>query len=138
MLSHTLSKQVKIFEICRKSPKIRPGDTFSGVIVSDDDLDFNFKTTVICCGKINRDEMLFKTEDGRYYFSLTGGWGTEKGILYGIETEFCFDFKHPTDPSALEQECQNALGTYSTWGGAMAYSFRKNRLETIKKVCCGK
>jgi len=135
MLSKKLTDKNKALTICRKSRKITPGDSFRCVIVEEDSLyPLPKDTAVICCGAISREEMLFRTEDGRYYFSLVDGWGSEGDTLYGLDVDLFFDFKHPTDAAVIREECNAALGTYSTWCGAMAYHHRKDMFEKILKV----
>ena len=75
--------------------------------------------------------MLFRSLDERYYFSLRNGWGVKDSTLYGLEVGLYFDFGHPTTQESLSDECENALGSYHTWGGALAYYHRKAILDKI-------
>lgn len=136
MLSKKLLQRNKTISICLNSEEIKPGDTFRSVRISGDEFDdfIPKNQPIVCCGKVNEEEMLFRTEDGQYYFSLTDGWGAENYTLYGLNVSIFFDFKHPTDPSTIADECKNNLGTYGTWGGAMAYYNRKHTLSTIVQV----
>ena len=123
-----------IADICRKSAKIKVGDSFRAVMLAEEDLLCPLpKGKVVFCGRTD-EEALFRSEDGRYYFSLIGGYGCEKGTLYGLEIGLYHDFKHPTDPLSLAEECASQLGSYSTWGGAMAYQFRKRTMKIIRDV----
>lgn len=51
--------------------------------------------TIECCAKISDNEILFRSKDGQYYFSLCDGWGEENGTLYGLKLGIFHDFKHP-------------------------------------------
>ena len=133
MLSNSLVRKNQIYTICERSGDIHAGDTFLGVHLADQD-DFPSipeKTSIVCCGKIKDDELLFRTVDGRFYFSLRDGWGCEDGTLYGLSRGLFFDFGHPTTDETILSECESHLGTYHTWGGAMAYQARKHTLDTI-------
>ena len=135
MLSNKLKRERKIVSICEESRDFHVGDTFKKVVFADDD-DEQIKTNIgiYYCGKVSGDEALFRTGDGRVYFSICNGWGEKDGILYGLEQGFFFDFGHSTTEETTLTECKNSLGTYSTWGGAMAFQSRKGTLDTIAKV----
>lgn len=135
MLSKNLTDKSKALAICRNSGLLAPEEGFRCVTVDEDALySLPTDTPVVCCGAISRDEMLFRTEDGRCYFSLIDGWGAEGGVLYGIDVGIYCDFGLPTDAAALRAECTAALGTYGTWCGAMAYHSRKEAFAKILKV----
>lgn len=136
MLSKILVWKNRIYSICEKSGDILPGATFSGVHLADnDEFDAIPKgATVVCCGKIRNHELLIRTEDGQYYFSICDGWGEEDGVLYGLRQGFFHDFKHPTTDETILEECDAAVGTYHTLGGAMAYHARKHTLAAIRSV----
>ena len=134
MLSQTLTLKKRIFSICERSGDILPGAAFRGVRFGDGDGSIPEDASVVCCGRISGDALLFRTEDGRIYFSVCDGWGEEDGMLYGMQMGFSFDFRHPTAVETLPAECDAALGTYSTWGGAMAYQARKRTLDVIRSV----
>ena len=136
MLSKSLVWKNHVYSICEKSEDILPGATFSGVHLADhEEFDAIPKGVIIvCCGKISNHELLFRTEDGRYYFSLREGWGEKDGVLYGLGQGIFYDFKHATTPDTILAECDAAVGTYHTWGGAMAYQSRKHTLDAIRSV----
>ncbi len=136
MLSNSLIWKSRVYSICARSGEILTGDTFKGVRLADNDRfdSLPADAVVICCGKIKDDELLFRTVDGRYYFSLCDGCGSESGVLYGLSRGFLFDFKHPTTNETILSECQSNLGTYHTWAGAMAYQSRKLTLDSIATV----
>ena len=139
MLSKSLIRKNCVCSICEKSEDILPGEIFTGVRLADRD-EFNSipaVVTVVCCGKINNHELLFRTGNGRFYFSVRDGWGEEDGVLYGLRQGFCHDFKHPTTAETIIEECDAAVGTYHTWGGAMAYQSRKHTLDVIRSVVEG-
>ena len=136
MLTQSNLRKKHIYTVCEKSGDILQGAVFKGVRLADRDTSVSVPpdATIVCCGKLSEDEMLFRTEDGRYYFSLCDGWGEEDGVLYGLSQGMCFDFKHPTAAENILAECDAALGTYCTWGGAMAYQYRKHVLDAIRSV----
>lgn len=136
MLSNSLIWKSRVYSICARSGEILTGDTFKGVRLADNDRfdSVPADAVVICCGKIKDDELLFRTVDGRYYFSLCDGCGSESGVLYGLSRGILFDFKHPTTNETILSECQSNLGTYHTWAGAMAYQSRKLTLDSIATV----
>ena len=136
MLSKHINMNNRIYDICERSGEIQPGETFIGVrIASTDAFDFIAKNVkVVCCGKIKHDELLFRTEDGSYYFSICDGWGEEDGILYGLSKGISYDFKHPTTDETILAECEANRGTYHSWAGAMAYRSRCHVLDAIITV----
>ena len=142
MLSNKLKREDKIFSVCKKSGNISAGQTFKGIRLADEDGIEDLRdcglthTNTVCCGKISRDELLFRTEDGRYYFSVCDGWGEENGVLYGIEPGIFYDFGHPTSVENIPTECRTALEscTYNSWAGAMAAHAKKDELEDIERV----
>ena len=136
MLSSSLIQKNRIYSICEKSGDILKGDTFRGVRLAENEKYESIPgdAVVICCGKIEDDELLFCTADGRYYFSLCGGWGSEEGVLYGLSQGIFFDFKQHTNEETILSECQSNLGTYHTWAGAMAHRSRKHTLDSIAAV----
>lgn len=136
MLSKTITQSNRIYAICQSSGDIRPGADFHGVSVaksgSTDALPANAQ--IVCCGKVSDSELLFRTEDGRYYFSIRDGWGEENGRLYGLRHGIFYDFQHPTAAETILAECAANIGTYHSWGGAMAYQGRKRTLDVIRSV----
>ena len=136
MLSNSLIRKSRVYSICARSGDVLKGDTFQGVRLAEGDKfdSLPSDSVVICCGNIKDDELLFRTLDGRYYFSLRDGWGSERGVLYGLSRGIFFDFKHPTTDETIISECQSNLGTYHTWAGAMAYRSRKHMLDAIATV----
>ena len=77
MLANKLIRKNKIYSICAGSGDIQVGESFFGVrIVDPDALDrIPSDAQIAYCGKIKDDELLFRTVDGRFYFSLLDGWG---------------------------------------------------------------
>ena len=134
MLSQKIIKKKRILLICDKSVGIRSGDSFKGVELIDPYLDFiSEQTNVICYGSINEEEMLFRSDDGRYYFSVKDGWGVEDNKLYGVTTGFFMDFMHSTAEDTIISECRSCLDSYNynSWAGALAYNVRKNTIIKI-------
>ena len=134
MLSQKIIRKKHIYSICEKSAEINPNDVFKKVIIADSNKDCIIpdEVGIECCGNVNDEEMLFRSSDGRYYFSLKDGWGTESGVLYGITRGLYFDFQHPTTDQTILSEC--LTGHYRSWSGAMAFQGKKRTLETIKSV----
>ena len=135
MLSPDAIERKRIYEICESSGEIKPGDTFKDCIVADE-LYYSPLTNedVICCGAVSDDEILFRTADGSYYFSLLDGWGSCDGILYGLSFGLEHDFKRPTTPETIIAECEADRGTYNSWAGAMSWQARGQTLDKIISV----
>lgn len=134
MLSQKIIKKKRILLICDKSAGIRSGDSFKGVELIDPCCGFiSEQTNVICCGSINEEELLFRSDDGRYYFSVKDGWGAEDNKLYGVTTGFFMDFMHPAKENTIISECRSCLDNYkyNSWTGALAYNVRKNTITKI-------
>ena len=119
MLSDKIKRENKILSVCERSRDFHVGDTFKKVIFADEDHRIKASGGVCYCGVISDDEVLFRSADGSVYFSICGGWGERHGILYGLEMGIFFDFGHPTTEETILSECEDSLGTYHTWGGAM-------------------
>ena len=132
MLSQKIIKKKRIYSICEKSAEINPNEVFKKVIIADGDSIVPDEVSIVCCGNVNDEEMLFRSSDGRYYFSIKDGWGTESGVLYGITKGLYFDFQHPTTDQTILSEY--LTGYYRSWSGAMAFQGKKRALETIKSV----
>ena len=134
MLSQKIIRKKLIYFICEKSAEINPDDVFKKVIFAEPN-EYRMipdEVCIVCCGIVNDEEMLFRSSDGRYYFSMKDGWGEESGILYGISLGLYFDFQHPTTDQTILSEC--LTGHYRSWAGAMAFQGKKHTLETIKSV----
>lgn len=136
MLSNSLDFKKRVYSICEKSGDIVSGTVLSGVIFAESNSFNSIQTEmkIICCGKVSESELLFRTENGQYYFSVCDGWGENNGILYGIRQGICYNFNHPTAVDTITSECDAALGTYHSWSGALAYRARKNTLNIIRCV----
>lgn len=136
MLSNSLDFKKRIYSICEKSGEIVSGEVLSGVIFAEPNSFHSIPTgiKIICCGKVSESELLFRTENGQYYFSVCDGWGENNGILYGIRQGIYYNFNYPTTVDTITSECDAVLGTYHSWGGALAYRARKNTLNIIRCV----
>lgn len=135
MVNEKILKNERILEICKKSGDIKPGAVFPSVEIAESvsGLELVKNQTVICCGKVNDNEILFKTKDGRYYFSLLNGWGEQDGVLYGLCGGIFYNFRRPmTERSVIEEI--DRLGDYHSWGGALRYMAQKIALEKIISV----
>ncbi len=124
------------YEVCERSGDIKPCETFDGVRLSEWEESFFIPTDVkvVCCGRVNDSELLFRTENGGCYFSICDGWGQEESIMYGLRWGIFYGFRHPTAEDTIITECEGNKGTYHTWGSAMLYHSRKHTLDTIVSV----
>lgn len=135
MLSQELLAKIHTYTVCERSGEIEVGDTFISVRFADVAPSCDVSgIAVVCCGKVSDDELLFRSEDGQYYFSVRDGWGEKDGVLYGISRGIFFDFGHPTSDETILAECESALGEYHSWAGALAYQSKKHTLEKIAEV----
>ena len=132
MLSQKIKRKKDVISICESSGDIKRGDSFVGIRFANQDDDFaDLFDSIICCGKVRDDELLFRSGDGRYYFSIKDGWGEQNGVLYGLKRGICFDFNQQTTENDVIAECESFKDTYHTWGGAMLYHSKKTTLDTI-------
>lgn len=136
MLSNYLKEKNIIYSICENSEDISPNTVFKAVkIAKNNDQTEKLKgRNIILCGNINEREKIFRTEDGRYYFSICEGWGIEGDTLYGLEINIFFDFGHSTTLQSALAECRNIKPSCSTWGGAMSFYARKSQVDIVKKT----
>ena len=136
-IKELIRERNRIYEICENSDEIIPGDTFKGLVTIEDITHVMTpmpKEKLICCGRISDDEMLFRTDDGRWYFSIRDGWGTFDNKLYGLRVGMRYNFKHPTTHETIIDECEAARGTYNSWAGAMVWHARGQTLDKIISV----
>ena len=65
-------KKKHIYSICEKSAEINPNYVFKKVIIADLNKDCIIpdEVGIECCGNVHDEEMLFRSSDGGYYFSL--------------------------------------------------------------------
>ncbi|MCH5183077.1 MAG: hypothetical protein J1E00_02785 [Oscillospiraceae bacterium] len=141
MLSNPIAETNRIYAICENSGDILPGDAFHGLFLAerDDRLPSGLtRSRMICCGTIRDDELLFRTEDGRCYFSIRGGWGSRNGELYGLRVGLFHDFRHPTTAETVPAEAAATLEAYlarsRSFHNAMAYYAKKRTLDAILSV----
>ena len=139
MLSQTTVWKNHVYAVCERSGDIHPGELFQGVELAERHPFYPIPRgeAVVCCGRLNRDDPLFHSQDGRIYFSLCGGWGKERGFLYGLSVGLYFDFGHPTSHDTILDDCRASLGNHNTYGAAMAYQHRKPILDAIAAVMGG-
>ena len=135
MLSKTIQNKNHIFSICQKSGDIAQNTVFKSVKIADNGIitEKLASKKIICCGNVSDDEKVFRTEDGRYYFSVCDGWGNDSDMLYGLRTHIFHDFGHPTTFEDALVEC-DLKPKYTTWGGAMAYHAKKGHLDVLKRI----
>ena len=132
MLSQKIKRKNDVISICENSGDIKRGDSFVGIRFTDQDDDFaDLFNSVICCGKVSDAELLFRSDDGRYYFSVKDGWGEQNGVLYGLRRGIFFDFHRQTTEKDVIAERESFKATYHTWGGAMLYHSKKTTLDII-------
>jgi hypothetical protein len=142
MLASRILKKEEIYNICRESTDINPGDTFSSVVLAEDGPLSSFSDTIpagtIRCWGTAQDEALFSVNNGQIYFSIADGWGVKDGVLHGLRPgTIYFDFEHPTTPETIVEECIRHYGTYHSFAGAMADRHRKQMLDQISSFVCG-
>ena len=135
MVSEKILKNERILDICKKSGDIKPGAVFDSVEVAESipGLELVKRQTVICCGKVNDNEILFKTKGGQYYFSVLNGWGEQDGILYGLNAGLFYNFRRPMTDKDITEEI-NRLSDYHSYTGALRYMGQKTILEKIISV----
>ncbi|MBQ6569022.1 MAG: hypothetical protein IJL87_02055 [Clostridia bacterium] len=135
MLSKTNRRKDYIYSICKNSEDIAVNTAFKSVELSDDEgLTEKLKgRNIICCGNVNDNEKVFKTEDGRFYFSICDGWGVANDTLYGITLGIFHDFGHSTAPKSAHAMC-DIKPTYTTFGGALKYQAKKRHLDAVKEM----
>jgi hypothetical protein len=137
MLSKRIIRKNRIFDICKNSGTIKPGELFDRVeLIESRNSSVIEQTKVVCCGSIGDEEMLFRSVDGRYYFSITDGWGREGSNLYGIKEGFFVDFTRPTTQDTIAKECKTRIDSldYNSCAGALAYNAKKSALLKIVYV----
>ena len=126
-----------IYNICKSSDEIKPGDSFNSCITVTESLSpLLTGRKIICCGQSSDDEILFRTEDGRFYFFLQGYWGSRDGILYGNTIIPGHDFKRTTTPETIIDECEADRGDYDphSWIEAISWKARAGILDRIINV----
>ena len=137
MLSEKITLRNRVLFICAVSDELRPGDSFKSVEFIDRSRGFiPEQNDIICCGNISDEEMLFRSGDGRYYFSVKDGWGAKDDKLYGVEKGFFVDFYHSTTEETVISECKTRIDAcgYNSWIGAMAFYAKKDALKKIMSV----
>ena len=105
MLANDFKKYEMMRIICAKSADVAAGQEFSGCVFAHE----NSGTAplkgkkVVCVGKIGDGERVFRTIDGKAYFSVTCGWGEKDGVLCGLSRGFCLPLAAPvTKPEDLQ------------------------------------
>ena len=140
MLSGKLIMQEKIAEICRRDKtRLAAGMTFDKIMVSEP----GFYSAMLCgtvtfLGQTDSGEMLFCSGNGRYYFTLRGGWGVEGNCLYALSIgAIRRDFKKPVTIEEIEfgvNNPQEPKGIYSALAGAMRREADKAILTVLRPV----
>ena len=125
-----------VYFICEKSGDIARGAVFRSVRTTDTEYYEELKkldgSSIICCGDVNDEEKIFRTEDGRFYFTLQDGWGYENKCIYGMKHGLFQDFGQPTTFEEALAKC-DFKPQYSTFGGALKYQARREKYEVLKK-----
>ena len=137
MLSKPMIRKKHMESVCETSRAICRGDAFRGCRVAEGGgrAFLPEDQGAVCLGAISEEELLFRTQDGRCYFSIRDGWGEEDGILYGLKAGFSLDFGHPMSEEELLSEGEVLLGRAPrSWSEAMAYRVKKEMLLRITAV----
>ncbi len=140
MLTEKTAMKNSIENVCAESGDVAPGERFRSAVTAED-LSFPEipgEAEIVCCGKVSGDEMLFRTEDGRIYFSVRDGWGGKDGILYGMTPGFRFDLGCTTNRKTLQARCRLFLKRRSCritgLTTALRFSMETKEIEKILSV----
>ena len=130
----------KIAEICRRDKtRLAAGMAFDKIIVSDAE----FYGAMLCgtvtfLGQTDSGEMLFCSGNGRYYFTVRGGWGVEDNCLYALALGgIRRDFKKAVTAEEIEfgvNNPQEPKGTYSALASAMRRDADRVILTVLRQV----
>ena len=135
MLSASTIRKREIFAACEKSGPICPGEAFRGLELAEEDVFAPAPgQTFICCGTVGEDEILFRSEDCRAFFTIRGGWGRNGEALCGLRIGFSYSFAEPLTPEELRGEAHRPLGPDSSWAGAMAHHAGRYAFALIRKA----
>ena len=98
MLSAKILNEKEIYEICQHSADISVNDRFKGALFfsAQQEDEYLSQTTVICIGKIDNTERIFRTEDKLCYF------GVSVGVPHGFVSHMSFASKI----SLIKKFCQ--------------------------------
>ena len=139
MLEEKYIAEEKIKSICKKdSSFLQKGTVFDKITV----LESGFCGSMLCgpvvfLGRTERWEMLFSSGNGRYYFTVRGGWGVEDNCLYAMSIgEIRRDFKKPVTVKDIEHGVNNPKeprGVYSGFAMKMKLKADKEILKVLKK-----
>ena len=134
----SLFRKNRIIAVCEHSRVISPGSLFNSVEFAERPLRFQVPASqkVICAGSVSEEEMLFRTGDGRYWFSSIGGCGSENDRLCCVALGFLYDFGHPTDDANVIDECLETIKKtdYHSACGALEYAAKRQALNKIIKA----
>lgn len=138
MLEEKYIIEEKIKSICKKdSSFLQKGTVFDKITV----LESGFYGSMLCgpvvfLGRTKRWEMLFSSGNGRYYFTVCGGWGVEDNCLYAMSIgEIRRDFKKPVTVKDIEHGINNPKeprGVYSALAMKMELEADKEILKVLK------
>lgn len=140
MLSEKLITEEKIKAICKKDRTIfQKGAVFDKITVLN-----SAPCGSMLCGPVtflgctDRYEMLFTSGNGRYYFTVRGGWGVEDNCLYALSIgAIRRDFKKAVTTDEIESGVNNPKeprGTYSALASAMRREADKAILTVLRPV----
>ena len=139
MLSEKLIMEEKIKAICKKDRTIfQKGAVFDKIVVlNSDPCDSMLCGPVTFLGCTDRYEILFTSENGRYYFTVRDGWGVEDNCLYALSIgAIRRDFKKPVTVEEIESGVNNPKeprGTYSALAIGMKLKDDKEILKVLKQ-----
>lgn len=135
VLSEKLIMEEKIKSICKKDrTAFRRGMGFDGITV----LNPGFCGSMLCGpvtfrGRTGRNEMLFSSGNGRYYFTVRDGWGVEDNHLYALSIgAIRRDYQRPVtveDIESIVNSPKESRGAYAALANAMK---QKDDTEILK------
>ena len=135
MLSQKLLDKEKIIEICRKDNTVfKKGMVFNDIKVLYSDFCGSMLTPPITfCGYTDKNELLFSSGNGRYYFSLCDGWGVQNDCLYALSVgEIRRDYKRAVTVNEIEYEANNPKEPKSAYGALLIRAKNKCDQKILK------
>lgn len=132
MLSAKNLNKKEIYEICQHSADISVNGRFKGALFfsAQQEDEYLSQTTVICIGKIDNTERIFRTEDKLCYFGVSIGWGVKDDYLVSLNKEFCLKFNEPIGIKELKAYLENPPVPH----GFVSHMSFASKISLIKKV----
>ena len=118
--------------VCLNTPLPKKGDRFTKVFFSSPSSSVEEKMKecgqpIVCLGNFGDFSLLFRIEDGSYYFVLSGKIGFIDETLFAYNPELKYDFGHPVKESDLAEEVSKRV----RGGGPFGYAYKKAILYGI-------